>query len=211
MNIRPNAHFLSGIMCTSHELLSNIRSFLISLEPAAIKHCQPSKPLKSMETKLRSWSKVLHREFKCHWWWFHSKQHVIDSKSKTNQILFFTGLSNGNSAQLRILPAGKQELRAGKNLVLTCRAQVSRNMLSGLVSSRLRTWSSHVRETVRVIESREKNWTRCSRQEVCPFYETRRDKNQGRWSQKESKDIGRLHLLVEKKHTGNTMMSTVKW
>ena len=141
MNIRPNAHFLSGIMCTSHELLSNIRSFLVSLEPAAIKHCQPSKPLKSMETKLRSWSKVLHREFKCHWWWFHSKQHVIDSKSKTNQILFFTGLSNGNSAQLRILPAGKQELRAGKNLVLTCRAQVRQNIFSGLVNSRLRTWS----------------------------------------------------------------------
>ena len=34
------------------------------------------------------------------------------------------GSSNGNSAQLRILPAGRQELRAGKNLVLTCRAQV---------------------------------------------------------------------------------------
>ena len=36
------------------------------------------------------------------------------------------GSSNGNSAQLRILPAGRQELRAGKNLVLTCRAQVCR-------------------------------------------------------------------------------------
>ena len=56
----------------------------------------------------------------------------VDSPKLVIRIVYFNFFSEGcfgkhrrsSEPHLRILPSGKQEIRAGKNVVLTCRSQV---------------------------------------------------------------------------------------
>ena len=111
-------------MCTLHELLKEYQ------EPShpIRDHCPQSimsyKPLKMGENRSQSIASS-HEQFKEPWTHIKYIQGIFSFRRSSYFVnIHCAGSSNGNSAQLRILPAGRQELRAGKNLVLTCRAQV---------------------------------------------------------------------------------------
>ena len=104
--------------------LRNIKNLLIRLDPIALKALYELQTILKGENRSQSIASS-HEQFRKPWTHFKYLRGIFSFLCSSYFVnIHSAGSSNGNSAQLRILPAGRQELRAGKNLVLTCRAQV---------------------------------------------------------------------------------------